>query len=77
MPIYEYCCPDCELRFESLRPQSQANDEALCPRCNGVATRILSCFTSFSKSGEGASIPIGGGSSCGTCSAASCGTCRP
>ncbi|TET56765.1 MAG: zinc ribbon domain-containing protein [Dehalococcoidia bacterium] len=76
MPIYEYLCPDCNLRFELLCRQSQANEDASCPRCRNSSRRILSSFASFSKSGEGVSAPIGGSASCGTCSATSCNTCK-
>ncbi|MDH4067922.1 MAG: zinc ribbon domain-containing protein [Dehalococcoidia bacterium] len=76
MPIYEYCCPECSFKFELLRPQSQANQKVSCPRCHNNAKRILSSFSSFSKSDEGLSAPIGGSSSCGSCSATSCTSCH-
>ena len=76
MPIYEYLCPDCDLKFELLRRQSQASEAAPCPRCHNGAKRMLSACAFFSKSSEGSSAPIGGSSSCGSCSATSCGTCQ-
>jgi len=76
MPIYEYLCPECKLKFELLRPQAEANESASCPRCHNGAKRIFSSFASFSKSSEGTSTPIGGGSPCSTCSATSCATCQ-
>jgi len=76
MPIYEYCCPECNFKFELLRQQSKANESVSCPRCHHDAKRILSSFTSFSKNGEGPSTPIGGSSSCSSCSATSCATCQ-
>jgi putative FmdB family regulatory protein len=30
MPIYEYCCPDCDLEFETL---IRASDVPECPQC--------------------------------------------
>jgi putative FmdB family regulatory protein len=75
MPIYEYFCPNCSFKFELLRQQTQLNEDASCPRCHNGAKRILSSFASFSKSSEGASTPIGGSSSCSTCSTTSCDTC--
>ncbi len=76
MPVYEYVCSDCGLKFELLRPLSQANQEASCPRCHNSAERIFSVFASFSKSDSGEIAPItGAGSSCGSCSATSCGSC--
>ena len=76
MPIYEYICPDCNLRFELLCHQTQANESASCLRCHNAATRVFSRFASFKKDSEGSSAPIGGSSSCGTCSATSCDTCK-
>jgi putative FmdB family regulatory protein len=76
MPLYEYCCPHCNLRFELLRPLSESKETAFCPRCHNSAQRMLSCFASFSKSAEGVSTPIGGSSSCSTCAATSCDTCH-
>lgn len=76
MPIYEYYCPRCELKFERLRPVSQADAEALCPSCNGPGRRTLSLFASFSRSAQGVTSPIAGSTpSCSACSATSCDTC--
>lgn len=74
MPIYEYVCPACELKFELIRPASQSGAGASCPRCRKTANRVLSAFSSFSKNESGVSAPVGG-SSCGGCSATSCSTC--
>ena len=76
MPIYEYFCPDCNLKFELLRQHTQANGSACCPRCHKDTTRVFSSFTSFAKGSDGQSARIGGGSTCATCSAASCDSCR-
>ena len=74
MPIYEYFCPGCDLKFELLRPLSQASEGAECPRCKDAAERILSAFCSVSRDESGFTTPIGG-SSCGGCSTGTCGTC--
>ena len=77
MPVYEYVCSDCGLKFELLRPLSQANQGASCPRCHKSAERIFSTFASFSGSDSGETAPISGaGSSCASCSAASCDSCN-
>jgi putative FmdB family regulatory protein len=76
MPIYEYFCPNCKLKFELLRPLSQSNETASCPHCHNGTERIFSSFASFSKSSEGVSTPIGGDSPCSTCSAISCAACK-
>ena len=76
MPIYEYTCPDCGSVFELLRPLSQADQEADCPKCHKPARRKLSTFACFSTSGSGVPTRIAGtGSSCDSCSATSCDTC--
>ena len=74
MPIYEYICSDCELKFELLRPLSQASEEASCPRCHKTAERKLSKFACFSTGKIGLTSPIGG-NSCSSCGATSCGSC--
>ncbi len=76
MPIYEYVCSDCGLKFELLRPLSQANEAASCSRCHNSAERIFSPFASFSKDEGGLTTPIAGsGGSCATCGASGCNTC--
>ncbi len=76
MPLYEYVCSDCGLKFELLRALSRANEAASCPRCHNSAERILSTFASFSKDEGGLTTPVAGtGSSCATCGTSSCNTC--
>ena len=53
MPIYEYVCSDCGLKFELLRPLSQANEGASCPHCHNSAKRVFSTFASFAKDESG------------------------
>jgi putative FmdB family regulatory protein len=74
MPLYEYVCSQCGCKFELIRPISQSNEEAPCPRCQHEAERVLSPFASFSKDSSGLTTPVGG-SSCASCSAASCDSC--
>jgi putative FmdB family regulatory protein len=70
MPIYEYLCPKCGLKFELLRAMSQAGEDAPCPGCGQSAERVLS---PFSRSSEGS--PLSGGDSCSSCSTTSCDSC--
>ncbi|MBM4433133.1 MAG: zinc ribbon domain-containing protein [Chloroflexi bacterium] len=74
MPIYEYVCTKCNLKFEELRPLCASADGASCPQCHNNAKRVLSTFRSVSKSESGISTPVGG-SSCSSCSSASCSSC--
>ena len=78
MPIYEYLCPECEHKFEKLRPLSQADQTAECPKCRKEARRQLSTFACFSADPSGLISRVAGtsgGSSCGGCSSGSCSTC--
>jgi len=67
MPLYEYTCPKCGLKFEKLRSMSQCEQDTECPQCHSTAKRMLSTFASFSK----------GGGSCSSCSTSSCDSCHP
>ncbi|MBI4496706.1 MAG: zinc ribbon domain-containing protein [Chloroflexi bacterium] len=44
MPIYEYTCPTCDVRFEVLRAMSQSDAPATCPAGHEGAQRVLSSF---------------------------------
>jgi len=74
MPIYEYICPKCSSKFELMRPMSQSDEKAACPKCGKPAPRAISRFSCLVKDDTGYTAPIGGGS-CGGCSSTSCGTC--
>lgn len=75
MPIYEYKCPSCQLKFEVLRPLSQADEPAVCPAChNPGARRCISIFAAFSKGSSGNATAITG-SACSGCAATSCSAC--
>jgi putative FmdB family regulatory protein len=76
MPIYEYFCPHCNLKFELLRPLSQSDEIASCPHCHTNAKRMLSSFACPSKETEEVSASLGGSSPCSTCSAVSCAACK-
>jgi len=76
MPIYEYQCSPCHLKFELMRPMGQSDSPAPCPRCQQPARRLMSLFASFSRSGGGEATPISGaGPSCSACSSTNCSTC--
>jgi len=74
MPIYEYVCPGCNLKFELLRPLSKANEKASCPHCHKKAGRVFSTFACFSTDESGLASPVGG-NSCASCGATSCDSC--
>jgi putative FmdB family regulatory protein len=75
MPLYEYHCPQCETRFELLRPMSRSDDPATCPNGHKRAQRVPSVFAAVSNGADGETAPIGGDSACNTCTSSSCSTC--
>jgi putative FmdB family regulatory protein len=50
MPIYEYLCPGCKMEFELMRPISQADNPAFCPKCKSQGEKLLSVFASTADS---------------------------
>jgi putative FmdB family regulatory protein len=75
MPLYEYYCPQCETRFELLRPMSRSDHSATCPNGHEGAQRVVSVFSAVSKGAGGETASVAGGASCDTCSSSSCSTC--
>jgi putative FmdB family regulatory protein len=73
MPLYEYQCSDCEMKFDALRAMSKADAPIACPRCGSQKTgRMISLFAAIGSEG----VIAGAGSSCGSCTpSASCATC--
>ena len=68
MPLYEYYCTRCAVKFELLRPMSRADEAATCPKGHGGSARMLSVFA---RVGRGAAVEFepspstGGGCACG------------
>jgi putative FmdB family regulatory protein len=55
MPIYEFRCPKCELKFEKLTSH-KAVDEVSCPQCSQQPVeRLLSVFATSTDN----SLPCG------------------
>lgn len=46
MPIYEFRCTKCGSEFEIMRPFSQSDAPAKCPRCGGPGEKLTSVFAS-------------------------------
>ncbi len=73
MPMYEYFCPECNVRFEKLiRHATPENAEGgiACPTCEQTDTRrVLSVFAAVVSSGRGAQMDGGccGGGGEGYC----------
>lgn len=77
MPIYEYICSECDVKFEQMRPLSQSDKSAECPSCHKPARRKMSTFACFSaNAGDVPETITGtGGSACSSCSSGNCSTC--
>ena len=71
MPLYEYRCSECKIRFDALRAMSDADAPIGCPRCGSENThRAISLFSAIGSAG------VIAGASCGSCTpSASCATC--
>ena len=46
MPVYDYLCPKCRNHFELMRPMSEAEKPAGCPKCGSEAQKLISGFSS-------------------------------
>ena len=77
VPLYEYLCARCDVKFDLLRSFSQADAPVVCPECRGDdAKRMISLFASFARGSDGSTRPVGGGGSCAGCAASNCAGCR-
>jgi putative FmdB family regulatory protein len=69
MPLYEYACPDCSSRFETL--VRAWGDTVSCPKCSSTSVeRLLSTFAMAGGGGKpeaapAMGMPRGGGGCCG------------
>ena len=70
MPLYEYVCSSCDVKFERLRTMAEGG-HADCPDCGIDSRRVLSVFAAFSQGGARNMTAINGGG----CACASGGTC--
>ncbi len=76
MPLYEYACSKCSLKFELLRSISQCDEKASCPRCHNSVERVLSAFAVLSRSDSDTATPLGG-NPCSSCDITSCDSYNP
>ncbi len=60
MALYEYKCPECDDRFDLMRPMSAADDPAPCPGCaaEGAARVMTSSFVSIGSGAATATNPM-------------------
>lgn len=72
MPIYEYQCTSCGLKFDALRSMRSADLPIECERCHSAETkRMLSVFLAHNSSGTITHSQ----KTCGSCSGGSCSIC--
>jgi putative FmdB family regulatory protein len=70
MPIFEYCCDQCQNEFEKL--VLNTSEKIACPKCKSKKVhRMMSAFA-FSSGGKFKSTAS---SSCSGCAATTCSTC--
>ena len=53
MPTYEYRCDKCDLIFEDIISISKIKEKIKCPKCKGLANRIMSSGAGFFFKGTG------------------------
>jgi putative FmdB family regulatory protein len=56
MAIYEYLCPKCRKEFELMRPMSEGDRPARCPKCGSRSLKLISGFAS--KTGDSIQSPL-------------------
>jgi len=66
MPLYEYVCSDCNIKFDKLLPVGRMNEPASCPQGHSGANRVLSMFAAVTTDAFGEAMSVGGGG-CGGC----------
>ncbi len=72
MPIYEYACSDCGLKFEKL--VMRQNQEINCPDCSKANVKRLMSACNFGSS-DGSVQPAVSQSSCSSCTSTNCSSC--
>ena len=70
MPIYEYVCPECRVRFDRLQPSGTSYAE--CPDCGMPSKKALSLFSAVVSSDGGFAEPVAGIGGCGGCAGGGC-----
>lgn len=71
MPIYEYVCKDCDLKFEKL--VMRTGQEVHCPDCSHANVQKLISACNFGSS-DG-SVQASSSNNCSSCTASSCTSC--
>jgi putative FmdB family regulatory protein len=65
MPLFEYRCADCGVKFDEL--VSSADESVACPKCRSSKTeKLLSVFAASVSSGSSSSSPSCARPGCGS-----------
>jgi putative FmdB family regulatory protein len=73
MPIYEYVCLECNIKFDALRSMSDADAPIHCENCDSDHTsRAISLFAAHSEG----RVVAGAGSACSACTSSNCSSCE-
>lgn len=77
MPIFEYECTQCLVKFEELI-RNQSEEETLsCPQCKSAKVeKQMSMFGFSSHSGNGSESRGSSSSSCSSCASKNCASCH-
>ena len=70
MPIYEYVCPECKVKFDRLQPSGTSHAE--CPDCGLPSRKALSLFSAFVSTDGDFAEPVAGMGGCGGCAGGAC-----
>ncbi len=73
MPIYEYVCQECGVRFEQMRSINEADRPIACQSC--ASSRTYRAISVFSATSGGRVIASSGGG-CSSCAGGSCASCK-
>lgn len=73
MPVYEFQCTKCNVKFDEYFRSSRERKKLFCPSCQ--SDRIQKVFSVFGTSLGGGGDISSGGSGCGTCTAPTCTGC--
>lgn len=70
MPIYEYVCPECKVKFDRLQPAGTSHAE--CPDCGLPSKKAPSLFSAFVSTDSDFPEPVAGMGGCGGCAGGAC-----
>jgi putative FmdB family regulatory protein len=70
LPIYEYVCDECSLKFDRLQPSGTRYAE--CPECGIPSRKALSLFAAVITGDDGEMSSVAGMGGCSGCAGGTC-----